>query len=179
MIRNLFRDLLGSPLDPTERSAMFINDESNLRQRIVEYEKRMCEMKEIAARQAQDIQDLRQVNDTSIEKAVEASSADLTSPLGLHILTSPNGSRRSPASGSERWRSALQEATEQQQQAISRGQQELRDLASKLQGNYEAQSKKQAEEWKGVLKATNEARAPPPAARSPAALGSPASAPAL
>ena len=109
--------------------------------------------------------------------AVEASTADLTSPLGLHILTSPNGSRRSPASGSERWRSALQEATEQQQQAISRGQQELRDLASKLQGNYEAQSKKQAEEWKGVLKATNEARAAP-AARSPAALGSPPSAPA-
>ena len=122
MIRNLFRDLLGSPLDPTERSAMFINDESNLRQRIVEYEKRMCEMKEIAARQAQDIQDLRQVNDTSIEKAVEASSADLTSPLGLHILTSPNGSRRSPASGSERWRSALQEATEQQQQATEQQQ---------------------------------------------------------
>ena len=31
------------------------------------------------------------------------------------------------ASGGEQWRSALQDATEQQQRAISRGQQELRN----------------------------------------------------
>ena len=67
MIKNLFNSILGSPLDPNQRAAMFANDDVSLRKKIAEYEKRMHEMNEIANRQAKDISELRHATETSIE----------------------------------------------------------------------------------------------------------------
>ena len=155
MFRTLFRDLLGSPLDHWQRESIFIN-ENDTNRKLEQQEKRLGEMNEIANRQAKDIQELRAAAERSVESAVEISRCAMEQRAREMSIRSD---MRSPAANAseEHWRSALQDATEQQQRAISRGQQELRELASALQCNYEAQSRKQADEWKGVLKATNEA----------------------
>lgn len=51
MFKTLFRDLLGSPLDQWQRESIFINENDNNR-KIEQQEKRLCEMNEIANRQA-------------------------------------------------------------------------------------------------------------------------------
>ena len=153
MIKNLFNSILGSPLDPNQRAAMFANDDVSLRRKIVEYEKRMHEMNEIANRQAKDISELRHATETSIEASVAAQTAALASGESTVMRTPAAPADRR---GSDRWRTALEEATAQQQQAITRGQEELRELAGMLQSSYESQSRRQAEEWKGVLTQTNE-----------------------
>jgi len=155
MFRTLFRDLLGSPLDHWQRESIFIN-ENDTNRKLEQQQKRLGEMNEIANRQAKDIQELRAAAERSVESAVEISRCAMEQRAREMSIRSD---MRSPAANAseQQWRSALQDATEQQQRAISRGQQELRELASALQCNYEAQSRKQADEWKGVLKATNEA----------------------
>jgi hypothetical protein len=169
MFKTLFRDLLGSPLDQWQRESIFINENDNNR-KIEQQEKRLCEMNEIANRQARDhllhrphhlhhlihhqlipihlffnhplplhlhplqllqakdIQELRAAAERSVESAVEISRCSMEQrPREMSIRSD----MRSPAANGagEQWRSALQDATEQQQLAISRGQQELRDLA--------------------------------------------------
>ena len=105
-------------------------------------------MYEIANRQAKDITELRRATEEAVEMTICSTPQQLTAGTAL-ALTSPQpsdaGRRRSSG---EKWRNLLQEATTQQQQAIARGQAELRELAAMLQANYEAESRRQASEWK-------------------------------
>ena len=77
--------------------------------------------------QAKDIQELRAAAERSVESAVEISRCSMEQrPREMSIRSD----MRSPAANGsgEQWRSALQDATEQQQRAISRGQQAGRGL---------------------------------------------------